>query len=440
MSKLINEIYEAGIVGAGGAGFPTHVKCKGQIKVLVINGVECEPLLQVDKCLMTHYASELMEAFVSIRQELQIETVKIGIKNKYEEIIQLLKSEAQNYDFVEVIPLPNVYPMGDEVVLIQETTGVNLRRGELPINQNIMVLNVETVFNIYKKVFTKENVTHSYVTVIGEVENPGTYLFPVGTRLNEILSEVAKVKIKEYAVVVGGPMTGTIALPNETVKKNTKGFIVLAKDHYLIRRMEDADMTHIKRIMASCSQCRACTDMCPRHLLGHEVEPHKLMNAMANGLMDNASVMKTALGCVNCGVCELYACHHDLSPRKMMVAVKQAYAKEGVRPSMNPDSKSLPDRDYRRVPSNRLLMHLNLAKYDEHVPFVKEAYVPKRVDILLSQHIGAPAQAVVEKGQMIEEGQLIAKALENALSANVHASMSGRISEVSSQRIQIERV
>jgi Na+-translocating ferredoxin:NAD+ oxidoreductase RnfC subunit len=344
------------------------------------------------------------------------------------------------YDNITIKPLPNVYPVGDEVVLIKETTGITLQRGVLPISHKLMVMNVETLLNVYKKIFADQNVIHSCVTIIGEVENQGTYQLPIGMSLEEILNTLTKPLMTHYKVIVGGPMTGKLASVNEVVRKNTKAFIVLPYDHRLVKNMEEVNTTHLKRIMASCSQCRACTDMCPRHLLGHQVEPHKLMNAMANGLKDNVNMLKTALGCVDCGVCELYACHHDLSPRKMMVAVKKAYAEQGVRPSPEGCIEPHKDREYRRVPSKRLVMHLNLSKYDVHLPFIPEVMKAKKVRIPLSHHIGAPAICLAKVGTYIMENQIIASGQEGKLSANIHASISGNITKANSEFIEIERV
>ena len=440
MENIIEKIFDAGIVGAGGAGFPTHVKLKGQIKTLIINSAECEPLLQVDKNLAKNYAQELMKSLDQLMADLSIEKSVIGIKNKYIDVINHLEEYAKKYTNIEIYPLPNVYPVGDEVVLIEEVTGIVVKKGELPIQYHVMVINTETLFNIYKKLFEDKNVTHTYVTVIGEVDAPGTYYVPIGTSVGYMVDSLGKRRQQNNKIIIGGPMTGSLTTIYDVVKKNTKALIVLEENHSLIRQMEDVNINHLTRIMASCSQCRACTDMCPRHLLGHNVEPHKLMNAMANGVMDNTSLLKTALGCVDCGVCELYACHHDLSPRKMMVMVKKEFAKNGVRPSPEDCTSMHPDRDYRRVPSGRLVMRLGLKKYDVPVPFYPKACIVDKVKIPIHQHIGQPAKACVSVGQEIQENMCIAEAIEGGLSANIHASISGKVSEINKDYICIERL
>lgn len=439
MSKLIEQVYEAGIVGAGGAGFPTHIKMKGNIKTLIINGVECEPLLQVDKSLMTTYGEELIMGLANIMSELNIDNGIIAIKNKYQYIVDKMTQIAEKYNNITIKAVPNIYPVGDEVVLIYETTGIVIKKGELPIQSNLMVMNIETLLNVCNKLVSGQNVTHSFVTIIGEVNNPGTYKLPIGIEVDYILKHLTPPTIDEYKIVVGGPMTGRLLDDNEVIAKNTKALIVLNKNHPLIRNMDEVNETHLKRIMASCSQCRACTDMCPRHLLGHQVEPHKLMNAMANGLTENVDVLRTALGCVSCGVCELYACHHDLSPRKMMMAVKKAYAIEGVRASAEGCKSPHNDREYRKVPSKRLIMHLNLSRYDKPVKFFEESINALKVKIPMSQHIGAPAVPMVITGQLVKENQLIGKALKGSLSANIHSSLTGKVVAVTTDYIEIVR-
>lgn len=438
MDSLTRKIWEAGIVGAGGAGFPTHVKIQGDVETLIVNAVECEPLLQVDKGLLSHYASELIEGLSLIMAEKGIKKTIIGIKSHYESIIKHLEDQARSYPTIEIKPLPNVYPMGDEVVLIYETTGIALKRGVLPLDHKVMVMNVETVLNLYRALVLNLPVTHSYVTLAGQVERPGTYLLPLGTSLKEALETLAKPTSETYEVIVGGPMTGRLAKGSEVVRKTTKAFIILPKDHPLVRNMTQVDTTHLKRIMASCSQCRACTDLCPRHLMGHKVEPHKLMNAIANDMNQHSLVLPTALGCVDCGVCELYACHHDLSPRKMMVAVKKAYGLAGIRPSSEACDPVHKDRHYRQVPSKRLVMHLNLSKYDQAHPFYETPIRVREVVIPLDHHIGMPAQAVVKVGDRVRGGQLIGDNPRGKLGAKVHASIDGVVIRVQENAVTIK--
>lgn len=435
MLDFKNIVYEGGIVGSGGAGFPTHVKVAQKANTLIVNGAECEPLIEVDKNLFKNYSDRFIKILNYLLEIDFVKNVIICVKEEYSDVSYAIESRIDS-NKITICKLPSVYPIGDEVVLINQATGITLKKGELPIAHGLIVMNAETLLNIYNKVFNNKNVTNSFVTVTGEVDNAGTFNFPIGYSLDEIL-KICRPKIDNYKVVVGGPMTGRLSRVDETVKKTTKAYIVLPENHRLVRNMEDTNMIHMKRIMASCSQCRACTDLCPRNLLGHKVEPHKIMNAMANGLSENKASLKTALGCVSCGICELYACHHELAPRKMMVAVKSAFLKEGIKPDPNDCTKPLDEAIYSRIPSKRLLIHLNLTKYNHHLPFNPTLQKTNRVLISLSDHIGAPCVSKVKVGDKVLVGDLIGTN-ENVLHANIHASISGTVKEVNSKAILIE--
>ncbi len=263
MKNIIKQVFDAGIVGAGGAGFPTHIKLDADISTLIINGAECEPLLQVDKNLMHCYGEILIQGLNQIMEQCNIEKAIIGVKNQYTEIIEHLRHCGKNYPNIKIYPLPNIYPIGDEVILIEETTGIVLKKGELPIQHNVMVTNTETLYNICMKIVENKNVTHTFVTIIGEVETPGTYCVPIGTSVGYLVNTLGKPRHSHYKVIMGGPMTGSITTDQDVVRKNTKALIILEENHPLVQQKEDVNIKHLTRIMASCSQCRACTDMCP---------------------------------------------------------------------------------------------------------------------------------------------------------------------------------
>ena len=439
MKDVLNQIKEAGIVGAGGAGFPTYVKLRGNIKTLIVNAVECEPLIQVDKLLLATYTAEILESLMFLIKSFKIEKCIIAVKSGQRDLVDEVRLKIKS-NKIQIQEVPSVYPMGDEVILVREVTGIELNRGELPINKGLVILNLETVFNIYKKMFYDLNVTHKYVTITGEVENPGTYLLPIGTPIKRVLSHITPTHLTDYGILMGGPMTGHLVCGEDTIKKNTKALIVLPRNHKVVRNLMASSETSLKRIMTACSQCMACTDMCPRNLMGHDVQPHKLMNAMANGLNNYTESLHTALGCVNCGICELYACHHDLAPRKMMVLVKQAYAKNGVRPSPVESQKVSPFIDHRRIPSNRLLMHLNLSKYKGNKTIQTSAVEVNTVKIATLQHIGAPTVPLVKIGEHVKYNQCLAVPPEDALGVPVHSPMNGVVVGIDKTYIKVERV
>jgi Na+-translocating ferredoxin:NAD+ oxidoreductase RnfC subunit len=439
MNAFLKQIEEAGIIGAGGAGFPTHKKFNPKAEYLIINAAECEPLLAVDKRLSEKYANELIIILTDILEVCQLKKAFIGIKKKNKKAIQALEDNLNGSKAIEIKALENVYPIGDEVVLTYEILGKIISKGAIPIEHKAIVINLETLFNIYRMKYANAVVTHSYVTVAGEVKLPATYRVPIGTSVTNLIQLTGGAKIDDYEVVIGGPMTGRLANSNDVINKTTKAIILLDKDHTLVHRLQPIKMDSIIKTMGVCSQCRACTDLCPRNLLGQVVEPHKLMNAIANGITNNTHMLTTALGCVDCGVCEMYACHHDLSPRKLMSQTKRQFIQSGVRPMGEKIDKPLTERENLKIPSNRLVMRLGLKPYDIEIPLNEMGLQANEVKIKCNQHIGTPLNIIAKIGDKVEVGQMIAQTNGDGLGSYLHASIKGKVTEITEAYIKIER-
>lgn len=439
MDAFLRQIEEAGIIGAGGAGFPTHKKFNPVAEYLIINAAECEPLLAVDKRLSEKYANELIKILTDILEICHLKKVFIGIKKKNKKAIEALESQIDQSKVIEVTALDNVYPMGDEVILTYEVLGKIISKGAIPIEHKAIVINLETLFNIYRMKYENAVVTHSYVTVTGEVNQPATYRVPIGTSVADLIQLAGGARIDDYEAVFGGPMTGRLVNSLDVVNKTTKAIIVLDNEHPLVHRLKPIELDNIIKTMGVCSQCRACTDLCPRNLLGQEVEPHKLMNAIANGISDNTYLLKTALGCVDCGVCEMYACHHDLSPRRLMSMTKQNFIQNGIRPTGEKIENPLKERDNLMLPSSRLVMRLGLKVYDHEIPLNEKDLQVKSVKIKCKQHIGAPLNIVAAIGEQVKVGQMIAQSKEGSLGSYLHASIEGKVTEITEEYIKIER-
>ncbi len=177
--------------------------------------------------------------------------------------------------------------------------------------------------------------------------------------------------------------------------------------------------------------------MCPRHMLGHRLSPHKVMRGV-NYLQAGEEVLNMALSCTECGACE-YACDvMFLSPRRVNAMLKQEMGKKGIKlvPSKEQEVVT-PSREFMKIPVKRLIARLGLVPYNVSAPLVEVDYRPRKVTIPLKQHIGAPARPVVAAGQRVERGQLIGEIPDGAMGAAVHASISGVVREVS-QNIVIE--
>ena len=213
--------------------------------------------------------------------------------------------------------LGDFYPAGDEQVLVNEVTGRTVPEGGIPLQVGVVVINVETLFNIAGALEGKK-VTGKYVTVNGEVGNPMTLFVPVGTPVKDLIDYCGGLKGEGAAVVDGGPMMGKLIDPrNYAVKKTTKSIIAFTDDSIMAENRKRQIEADLKRAQAICLSCRMCTDLCPRYLLGHGLYPDELMKRLYRGSLTDEEIKNFdfAYLCCDCGLCELYACVVDLSAR-----------------------------------------------------------------------------------------------------------------------------
>lgn len=232
---------------------------------------------------------------------------------------------------------------------------------------------------------------------------------------------------------------GYIGAASQPVTKTTNAILVLPEDHLIIQKKNAKASIDLKRAAASCCQCTMCTDLCPRDLLGHPVDPHKFMMAATCKDMQKPDIFLDTMFCSSCGLCEMYSCMQSLSPRSLMAEYKQGLRAHGLKPPQGVVPKPVgPEREYRKVPMERLMARLDLTQYDREAPLQDDTKDVRKVRIMLSQHIGAPAEAVVKPGDRVQAGQMIAQP-GKGLSVGIHASISGKVAEVSEKFIVIER-
>ncbi len=450
-NDLVEAVRAAGVVGAGGAGFPTHVKLAARVDTVLANGAECDPLLQCDQRLMETRAAEVVRGMQLAMEATGAMRGIVALKEEYRAACAALSrairsaGEASN---LSLLQMESRYPAGDEFVLVYEATGRLVPETGLPLHVGCLVQNVQTLFNIARAA-KGATVTHRLLTVAGAVARPVTLWAPVGTAIRDVLGWAGGVEpprwsartAGDYAIVVGGPMMGRVADNlDQPVTKTTSGLLVLPRDNVVVRYMTRSPKSWVRRGISTCDQCRDCTDLCPRYLLGHDLKPHEVMRAINYGMERPADQVTAAVLCCECRLCEAYACPLELSPMAYYVAIKQELrAQDWVNEvHKRVDFKPHLTREYRLVPTHRLIARLGLTEWEDQVcPLDETDYQPQRVSIPLRQHTGAPARPVVSVGARVAVGDRIAEIPGDTLGANLHASLAGRVTRTEGAAIEI---
>jgi Na+-translocating ferredoxin:NAD+ oxidoreductase RnfC subunit len=421
----LKRIAELGIVGAGGAGFPTAVKLETRVPLVIANGAECEPLLHKDKELMLHFAGPMLRGMAIAMELTGADEGVIGVKSKYREIIENLTGQVP--PGVRVFPLSDTYPAGDEFVLVHDVTGRVIPPGALPRDVGAVVCNIETLVNIG----LDRPVTHKFLTVAGAVATPVTLRVPIGMPVGEVIAAAGGATVDDFAVLLGGVMMAVPARSLEDpVTKTTGGIVVLPRGHPLVARHR-AGWPRIERIgRSACDQCRFCTELCPRYLLGHPIEPHRAMQALGFTL-DKTPLIAGTLYCCECNLCTLFSCPEDLDPKNVCVQAKPAARERKLLFTGKPqDIRPHPLGDSRRVPIHRLMTRLGLNGFQNAGPLEERPLRPRNVVLPLKQHAGAPAVPMVRPGDQVRSGDLIAEPASGALGARIHASIDGTVRRI----------
>ncbi len=435
MENYIQRIKDAGIVGAGGAGFPTHVKLNAKSDLVIINGAECEPLLRVDQQLMEFSSQDVVDGLkIAIAQTEALEGV-ICLKAKYSNAIINLENIVKDEPNIRLQIIKDYYPAGDEVQLVYEVTKKVVPLMGIPLDVGVVVINVLTTINIARNV----PVTERVITITGAVGKPTTFVAPVGTSYSELIkASDGPLDTENYRIIVGGPMMGDVENDWETpITKLTGGLIVLPKDHSLVIKKTRTPETDLNLTKAICCQCSMCTDMCPKNILGLNTEPHKVMRGLANEDPGALGTISSVVSCNNCNLCSLYACPMDLDPGKITTMVKNSLLTKGAKTEKVVPYETDDLRESKKVPTKRLIARLELPDYDVKAPLVQEIFKTNHVKVLLKQHIGVVATSLVNIGDNVTKGKLIATCGDK-LGANVHASINGKVINITNDYIEIQ--
>jgi len=299
--ELISEIKNAGIVGMGGAAFPTHVKLSvpdgKKIKTLIINGAECEPYLTCDNILMMQKTKEIWEGIKILDRILHPKKIHIAIEDNkkdaylaFQKIFEGARDEIMTR--TKTVLLKTKYPQGGEKQLIKATSGKEVPPAALPIDIGFLVQNVGTVYAVYEAVYCDKPLIERIVTLSGDcLDHPGNYLLKVGMTIKEILEKgIVSLKEEPKKIIVGGPMMGTSQVGTEfPILKNTSGVLFLS-ERFVRSHEEDV-----------CIKCAKCVDTCPVNLT-----PTEIAKNVKKGYWDKVEEQYVS-DCMECGACA-YIC------------------------------------------------------------------------------------------------------------------------------------
>lgn len=309
---FIQAVYENGMVGLGGAGFPTHTKLsfeEGKVDTLIINGAECEPYITSDNRELIENASAIVKGIQQIQTYLGIKKVIIGIEDNKKQALQLMGQLTDSIPEIQVMSLTSQYPQGAEKVLIYVTTGRVVKEGQLPADVGVIVMNVTSISKLGRYLETGMPLTAKRLTVDGDcIANPQNVRVPIGTSIQDVIDFCGGFTKEPKKIICGGPMMGVAIEDLSTpIIKNNNAILAFSKS-----------MAELPETTA-CIRCGKCSQVCPVRLM-----PRSLEIAYDAGNAEALQKLSVNL-CINCGCCS-YIC-----PAKRNLAQKNQLAKELVK-------------------------------------------------------------------------------------------------------------
>ena len=429
---------ESGIVGAGGAGFPSYAKLAEGADTLVVNGSECEPLLYTDYVMLKRELPLVLVGVRAVMDYCHIPRALLCIKAHTAKRLSLSDGDRLE-EGITVRVLGDVYPLGDEIALIYEATGRLVRPGNLPISVGVIVYNVETMHDLARAVKHGESVTRKWLTVGGDIDRPVVVQVPVGTLVSDLFDRLGVRVDESHAVIEGGPSMGKLINHGlAEVGKTTKALLVLPRDTRAVESKLISDKMAVKRAETACCQCTRCTDMCPRALLGYPLEPHKMVRTAMGAAAVSPKLVLSATLCCGCGICENLACSQGISPRAVIAEYKALLAKNRMRYVASEDVFPTREREYRQIPSDRWAQALGVARFDRVAEYIGEIDDFDRVQLPLGRFIGVSSLPVVSDGDVVERGDKVATSADG-LSVDLAASIGGRVTLID-KKIIIDRI
>jgi Na+-translocating ferredoxin:NAD+ oxidoreductase RnfC subunit len=311
--EIVSKIFEAGVVGAGGAGFPTHVKAQARADIVIANGCECEPLVQSDRHVIESAGDEVLEGLTLMMLATGASGGCVAVRESQDDLARILAQAARQHAGVRVATVQDNYPAGDEHLLVYEITGRVIPQGGIPPDVAVVVSNVNTLTNV-ARALRGSPVTDRVVSVCGDLPNPVIAEVPLGTALGDVLALTGNnVDLARKGILLSGVMMGELSEDlARPIDKRIGAVVVLPRDNEVIVRKSLPIETIVRRAASVCCQCTFCTELCPRHLMGHAITPHKIMRSVGWTRVFTPDIAG-ALFCSGCGLCGVFACPMLLS-------------------------------------------------------------------------------------------------------------------------------
>lgn len=294
-------VRDAGIVGLGGAGFPTYIKYNSDnIKTLVINAVECEPYITADFSLTIDKCEEILETIDAIMTINNIEKAIIAVKKNNVTLINQLKNYMGSYLNIKLVTVPNIYPMGWERLLVEET--LHIKYDRLPIEKGVVVSNISTIYAIYEALKYEKPLIERVITFTGEgFKEPKNILVKVGTKVSNVINNIVHYKEDDLLFVAGGPMMGEALPTDDLVVSPNLNCVLVIKDN-------------IKYLETNCLRCGKCVAVCPA-----KISPVLIKDAIKNKeYLKELEVNR----CIECGLCS-YICPAKIKVREIVKSAKK---------------------------------------------------------------------------------------------------------------------
>ena len=306
--EFLERLKNAGIIGMGGAGFPTYIKYQTEqnIKTLIVNAVECEPYITADYTIGIQKAEEILETIDAILEINHIQNAIIAIKKNNSKLLQAFQTRIGTYVNIKIVEVPNLYPMGWEKQLVQFVTGNTYDK--LPIEIGTVVNNISTIYAIYQALKKGTPLIERIVTITGEMlKQPTNVLVKIGTPIHEVIEAIGGMKrTKDILCIVGGPMMGiTLPSDNVIVTADMNAITILkAKEDFLEQ---------------TCMRCGKCVEVCPSR-----IEPVLIKDACES----KEALLKLQVNkCVECGLCS-YICPAKIKVREYVKKAKETLRKD----------------------------------------------------------------------------------------------------------------